>query len=114
MGGGTEPNNNISQLCWVSPNLPSSNLSKVSRAIAFRVEAYLVRLGGGTEPNNNISQLCWVSPNLPSSNLSKVSRAIAFRRRAYLVGWVEVRNPTTTSLSYVGFHPTYPARIYRK
>ncbi|CDM93436.1 conserved protein of unknown function [Limnospira indica PCC 8005] len=71
-------------------------------------------MGGGTEPNNNISQLCWVSPNLPSSNLPKVSRAIAFRRRAYLVGWVEVRNPTTTSLSYVGFHPTYPARIYRK
>ncbi|MDT9212317.1 MAG: chromosome segregation protein SMC [Limnospira sp. PMC 1256.20] len=34
-----------------------------------------------------------------------MSRAIAFRRRAYLVGWVEVRNPTTTSLSYVGFHP---------
>ncbi|AMW28259.1 hypothetical protein AP285_09980 [Limnospira platensis YZ] len=50
MGGGTEPNNNISQLCWVSPNLPS----------------LFSRLGGGTEPNTNISQLCWVSPNLPS------------------------------------------------
>ncbi|QJB27988.1 hypothetical protein [Limnospira fusiformis] len=47
MGGGTEPNNNISQLCWVSPNLPSSNLSKVSRAIAFRRRLFS-RLGGGT------------------------------------------------------------------
>ncbi|BAI90138.1 hypothetical protein [Limnospira platensis] len=24
---------------------------------------------------------------------------------------MEVRNPTTTSLSYVGFHPTYPAYL---
>ncbi|WP_160162568.1 hypothetical protein [Limnospira maxima] len=56
MGGGTEPNNNISQLCWVSPNLPSSNLSKVSRAIAFRRRAYLVGsvMLGFTQPTQEV------------------------------------------------------------
>ncbi|BAI91515.1 hypothetical protein NIES39_J04710 [Arthrospira platensis NIES-39] len=36
--------------------LPRSNSSKVSRAIAFPAPSLFSRLGGVWEPNNNISQ----------------------------------------------------------